>query len=121
MIQGGAPRGSTKGKGGESIYGAPFEDEINQNLKFDKRGLLAMANKGPNTNTSQFFISYKEASHLNNTCTLFGKVIHGFETLNEIENIEVDAKFRPKERVELKYCTIHANPIAEALANEDIG
>merc|ERR1719204_1967701 len=43
MIQGGAPRGSTKGKGGESIYGKPFADEINPHLKFDKRGLLAKA------------------------------------------------------------------------------
>merc|ERR1719354_1058773 len=95
MVQGGAPRGSMKGKGGESIYGAPFEDEINPNLTFDKRGLLAMANKGPNTNTSQFFISFKEAPHLNSTATIFGKLIHGWETLDEMENAEVDAKNRP--------------------------
>ena len=61
ILQGGDPTGT--GKGGESIYGAPFEDEISEEYRHDKRGILSMANFGPNRNGSQFFITYgKHAS-----------------------------------------------------------
>ena len=70
IIQGGDP--TSTGKGGESIYGMPFEDEINENLRHDKRGVLSMANNGPNKNTSQFFITYAKHSSLDSKFTVFG-------------------------------------------------
>ena len=72
IIQGGDPSGT--GKEGESIYGKPFEDEIADALKHDRRGILSMANSGPNTNGSQFFITYNRMSKLNKQYTAFGRV-----------------------------------------------
>ena len=71
MIQGGDPTGS--GKGGESIWGEDFEDEIAKGYAFDKAGILAMANAGPNTNGSQFFITTTRTPHLNGLHTIFGE------------------------------------------------
>jgi len=62
------------GKGGESIYGKYFEDEIKDTLKHDRRGTISMANRGPNTNGAQFFIAYGPQPHLNNVNTVFGRV-----------------------------------------------
>tara|TARA_B100000945_G_C20427196_1_gene621253 strand:- start:4916 stop:5593 length:678 start_codon:yes stop_codon:yes gene_type:complete len=76
MVQGGDPTGS--GSGGP---GYMFEDEVNNGLAFDKPGLLAMANAGPNTNGSQFFITHVPTPHLNNNHTIFGEVIEGMETV----------------------------------------
>ncbi len=95
MIQGGDPTGT--GTDGESIWGDPFIDEVTDELLFDKPGLLAMANKGANTNTSQFFITTKEAPHLNKNHTIFGEVISGFDVVRMIENTPTDDKDRPKE------------------------
>lgn len=67
----GDPTGT--GKGGESIYGKHFPDEIDQSLKFTGRGVLGMANKGPDTNGSQFFIAYQKLPHLNMKYPIFGK------------------------------------------------
>ncbi len=72
MIQGGDPTG--KGKGGESIYGGNFEDEIRPTLRHNMRGIVSMANRGPGTNGSQFFITYAAAPHLDGKNTVFGKV-----------------------------------------------
>ena len=72
MIQGGDPTGS--GMGGESIWGKPFEDECARDLTFDKPGLLAMANAGPGTNGSQFFITHVPTPHLDGMHTVFGAV-----------------------------------------------
>jgi peptidyl-prolyl cis-trans isomerase-like 3 len=71
MVQTGDPSGT--GKGGESIYGNTFEDEIVDSLKHDCRGILSMANKGPNTNGSQFFITYGRQAHLDGKYTVFGR------------------------------------------------
>ena len=71
-----------------------------------------MANKGPNTNGSQFFITFAPAPHLDGKNTVFGKMLQGAEVLDEIETLEVDKKSRPKVRVEIKNVTIHANPLA---------
>ncbi|PSR78993.1 hypothetical protein PHLCEN_2v7180 [Hermanssonia centrifuga] len=73
MIQTGDPSGS--GKGGQSIWGKPYEDEIRSTLKFNNRGILAMANSGPDTNKSQFFITYAKQPHLDGKYSVFGKAI----------------------------------------------
>ena len=73
MIQTGDPTGT--GRGGESMWGAPFEDEYAKGVEFDKPFLLAMANSGPNSNGSQFFITTAPAAWLNRKHTIFGKVI----------------------------------------------
>ncbi len=93
MIQGGDPTGT--GMGGESIWGKPFEDEVGPDVKFDKPGLLAMANAGPNTNGSQFFITTAKTPWLNMRHTIFGEVILGYEVVQKIENAASDASDRP--------------------------
>jgi len=93
MIQGGDPTGT--GREGESIWGRPFEDEVTPNVKFDRPGLLAMANAGPNTNGSQFFITTAKTPHLNMRHTIFGEVISGYETVQAIENVATDSSDRP--------------------------
>ncbi|CAM1504535.1 Fc.00g021260.m01.CDS01 [Cosmosporella sp. VM-42] len=117
MAQTGAPAMPTPDnpKGGQSIWGGIFEDEIRPTLKHGGRGMVSMANKGPGTNGSQFFITFDKAPHLDGLNTVFGKVIgdEGLETLAKMEAVEVDRKNRPKETVKIESITIHANPIAE--------
>lgn len=96
MIQGGDPTGT--GAGGESLWGeTPFADEISDKLKFDKPGVLAMANSGPDTNKSQFFITVKEASWLNGKHTIFGEVVSGMDAVKKIESAPADSNDKPKE------------------------
>ena len=111
MLQGGDPTGT--GKGGESIWGGMFRDEFHENLTHSKRGIVSFANNGPDTNGSQFFITYGPQSHLNNKYTVFGQVIDGFEALDKIEVIPVGKKNRPLKDIVLESITIHSNPIAE--------
>ena len=82
MIQGGDPTGT--GRGGESVWGGKFKDEFSPKLTFDKAGLLAMANAGPGTNGSQFFITLAPTTWLNNHHTIFGKVVNGIDVVNAI-------------------------------------
>ncbi len=93
MIQGGDPTGT--GTGGESIWGGPFEDEVRPDVKFDKPGLLAMANSGPNTNGSQFFITTAKTPWLNMHHTIFGEVSLGYELVQKIENTSTDSLDKP--------------------------
>jgi len=93
MIQGGDPTGT--GMGGESIWGKPFEDEVTPVAKFDGPGILAMANAGPNTNGSQFFITCAKTPWLNMRHTIFGEVISGLEVVQKIENTPVNGEDRP--------------------------
>lgn len=94
MIQGGDPKGT--GTGGESIWGKPFEDEFSSSLKFDRPGLLAMANSGPHTNGSQFFITTVETPWLNNRHTIFGEVTSGYDVVEKLEKTATDRMDRPK-------------------------
>lgn len=71
-----------------------------------------LQNKGPNTNRSQFFISYGPAPHLDNVYTVFGRVVDGFNVLNQMEALETDAKGRSARPVIIKDVVIHANPFA---------
>jgi peptidylprolyl isomerase len=93
MIQGGDPTGT--GMGGESVWGKPFEDEVSPAVKFDGPGILAMANAGPNTNGSQFFITCAKTPWLNMRHTIFGEVVSGIEVVQDIENAPVNAEDRP--------------------------
>jgi peptidyl-prolyl cis-trans isomerase-like 3 len=111
IIQGGDPTGT--GKGGDSIYGAPFEDEIDSSLEHDKKGIISMANSGPDTNGSQFFITYAKQNHLNGIYTIFAKVIDGFDTLDLMEREAVGKNNRPLKEIKINCITIHSNPIAE--------
>lgn len=114
MVQGGSPDPTGKGKGGESIYGEDFEDEIRPALRHNARGIVSMANKGPKTNGSQFFITYKAAPHLDGKNTVFGKLLEGQDTtLDKIEDTPIDKKSRPTEPIKIERVTIHANPVAD--------
>ena len=83
MAQGGDPTGTGSGGPGYS-----FTDEFDSGLTFDRPGLLAMANSGPNTNGSQFFITFVETPHLNNLHTIFGEVTEGMDVVNGITRRE---------------------------------
>lgn len=93
MIQGGDPTGT--GMGGESVWGKSFEDEFSNEVKFDKVGILAMANSGPNTNGSQFFITTAPTPWLNQRHTIFGEVTSGYENIQKIENQPTGSKDKP--------------------------
>ncbi|KAL1920615.1 uncharacterized protein VTP21DRAFT_992 [Calcarisporiella thermophila] len=94
IIQGGDPTGT--GSGGESIYGKPFADEFHSRLRFIRRGLVAMANAGPNDNGSQFFITLARTDELQNKHTIFGKVV-GDTIFNVIRmgQLDIDSNERP--------------------------
>ncbi len=95
MIQGGDPNGN--GTGGQSIWGRPFEDECRRDVDFGTVGLLAMANAGPGTNGSQFFIttSAENTRHLHGRHTIFGKVVGGMDVVRAIENCQTGMNDRP--------------------------
>ncbi len=112
IVQTGDP--SNTGKNGKSLWGTQFEDELNEHLKHNKRGIVSMANKGPNTNGSQFFITYGKQANLDMKYTIFGHLIDGLDALDELEKIPVNEKtYRPEYDIKIKNITIHANPIAE--------
>lgn len=104
MIQGGDPTGT--GRGGESFWGKKFNDEIVKELVFDSEGILAMANAGPNTNGSQFFITLAPTKWLNGNHTIFGRVINGMDVVRAIGKVAKNAQDRPLKDVVMESVTI---------------
>ena len=95
MLQCGDPTGT--GTGGESIWRKAFGDECTADLQFEKVGLLAMANAGPNTNGSQFFITTAKTPWLNMKHTIFGEVTKGYDVVKKIEGSPTDRSDKPFE------------------------
>ncbi|PMD59049.1 peptidyl-prolyl cis-trans isomeras-like protein-like 2 [Hyaloscypha bicolor E] len=111
MIQGGDPTGT--GKGGTSIWGKNFQDEFDGPLTHDSRGVMSMANKGKNTNSSQFFITYKPAKHLDRKHTIFGRVVGGMDVLQKLENVPTNEANRPEEDIIMENVVVFVDPFEE--------
>jgi len=104
MIQGGDPTGT--GSGGQSIWGKSFEDEVKTGLKHESDGILSMANAGPNTNGSQFFITLAATPWLDGKHTVFGKVISGMDVVKTIGKVKTNQSDRPLTDVAMQKVTI---------------
>lgn len=117
MLQGGDPTGT--GRGGSSIWGKNFQDEFDGPLKHDARGIMSMANKGKNSNSSQFFITYKPASHLDQKHTIFGKVVGGMDVLAKMEQVPTDGSDRPLNKIVIKDVVVFVDPFQEFLKEKD--
>ncbi|KYQ99887.1 cyclophilin E [Tieghemostelium lacteum] len=106
VLQGGDPTGS--GKGGESIYGGKFEDEITKDLKHTGAGILSMANTNkPNTNGSQFFVTLAPTPSLDGKHSIFGRVYSGMKTIQKISAIPSDrASGKPSEEIRVQQVKI---------------
>ena len=111
MIQGGDPAGT--GAGGESIWGEPFQDEFKDAVSFNKPGILAMANEGPDTNKSQFFITTKATPWLDKKHTIFGEVVSGYDIVQKIEYAPADSSDKPKEEQKIIKAAVEPDNAAE--------
>jgi peptidyl-prolyl cis-trans isomerase-like 1 len=108
MIQGGDPTGT--GRGGESAYGGAFEDEITRNLKHTGAGVVSMANAGPNTNKSQFFITLKPTPFLDGKHTVFGRIYSGMGVIQRMGMVETDQDDRPVNPITILKATPYRGP-----------
>ena len=104
MIQGGDPTGT--GRGGASIWGGKFEDEITRDLKHTGAGIICMANSGPNTNGSQFYITLAPTPWLDGKHTIFGRVSAGITTVARLGKVRTDARDKPAEEVKIMRCEV---------------
>lgn len=111
MIQGGDPTGT--GRGGSSIWGKNFPDELQGPLKHDIRGTLSMANKGKDTNSSQFFLTYRKVPHLDGKHTIFGRAVDSEETLRAMESSEVSKGDRPVDDIVIEQVVVYVDPFEE--------
>jgi len=114
MIQTGDPTGT--GSGGQSYWGTPFRDEYDLKgaAKHDSRGVVAMANKGASTNTSQFYITFRPTSNLDNKHTVFGKLVGGEDVLNALEKLPLkDGTERPAKPVQIVEVIIYQDPFED--------
>ncbi|OCH94790.1 cyclophilin-like protein [Obba rivulosa] len=119
MVQTGDPTGT--GAGGESCWGTPFRDEFDMRnaAKHDSRGVVAMANKGPSTNGSQWFITFRETPHLDKKHTVFGKLVGGEDVLDALEKLPVKpGTERPAKPVRITEVIIYQDPFEEYKARE---
>lgn len=99
MIQGGDPTGT--GRGGTSVFGGKFADEFNPELRFTGAGILAMANSGPNTNGSQFFITLAPTPHLDGKHTIFGRISSGMRVVERLGAVRTNQQDRPLEEIKI--------------------
>lgn len=99
MLQCGDPLGD--GTGGESLWGKEFEDEFRKDLKHDRPYTISMANAGPNTNGSQFFITTVPTPWLDNRHTVFGRAVSGMDVIHQIENTKVDKNDKPRQDIKI--------------------
>eukprot|EP00559_Dactyliosolen_fragilissimus_P000519 CAMPEP_0184863750 /NCGR_PEP_ID=MMETSP0580-20130426/12288_1 /TAXON_ID=1118495 /ORGANISM="Dactyliosolen fragilissimus" /LENGTH=146 /DNA_ID=CAMNT_0027362257 /DNA_START=103 /DNA_END=543 /DNA_ORIENTATION=+ len=108
MIQGGDPTGT--GRGGESVYGGKFEDEITRNLKHTGAGVVSMANAGPNTNGSQFFVTLKTTPFLDGKHTIFGRIYSGMGVIERMGMVGTDDSDRPKSDIVIHQARPYRGP-----------
>ncbi|KAI9329684.1 hypothetical protein DFJ73DRAFT_648635 [Zopfochytrium polystomum] len=120
MIQTGDPTGT--GKGGKSYYGYPFPDEFHPNHSHKERGTLSMANRGTDTNQSQFFVTFGACTHLDKKHTVFGKVVGGMDVLDKMESVPADKLDKPKLPITMEDVVVFVDPfddVRKVIAGED--